>query len=203
MNDLKQQLFPYISNESFIQVQQLCESEGLDIRCKPYAVITDKKTDEEKIYPTVYGLQIKAMRTGLYVGKKPAVFGPEVDHMCADGIDRKVPESATTTVSRLVMDLVCDFSSDPIFFKEYAKANWHFKYPHMFLGKVSFAHALKLAFADILAGQVTYEEMQCELEFGVPLKQPHTVPVNPVTAIKPVKNSVVSQVEEIFGKVKS
>lgn len=119
-----------------------------------------------KIYMSVAGMEIKAMRSGVLAGKSAVRFLNEIE--TENPFSNKtinVPTEAIATYSRLIMDVPREFESDPVQFFEYAKKRWHFEKPFMFLGKIARACALRHAFPDIFAGVISYEEQQCELGF--------------------------------------
>lgn len=146
-------------------LKQRYEAEGINPETNAFALI------DGKVYLTVAGMELKAMRSGVLAGKQPVQFGPGMDVTTLDGTIVNGPEWATATYQRLVMDQPRDFSSDPVQFDEYAKKRWHYEKPFMFLAKIARACALRHAFPDIFAGVVSYEEMQCELKFA-----DHSVP---------------------------
>lgn len=135
-------------------------AEGINPETKAFALI------DGAVYMTVAGMEIKAMRSGVLAGKSAVVFGQEVDAVNPhDQKDINIPTSAIATYQRIIMDQPRDFSSDPVQFHEYAKKRWHYEKPFMFLAKIARACALRHAFPDIFAGVISYEEMQCELNF--------------------------------------
>jgi hypothetical protein len=135
--------------------------ENIDPETRAFALI------DGKIYTTVAGMELKAMRSGVLAGKTAVEFGPEIDAVNKyDQTDINVPTWAVATYKRLIMDKPSKFSSDPVHFFEYAKQRWHYEKPFMFLAKIARACALRHAFPDILAGVISAEEIQCELNFG-------------------------------------
>lgn len=144
------------------RIAELCKKDGSQFEEDPYIALYNTKKDAYVVYPKVATLELRAMRTGVYAGKSAARFEHD---------ENGVLLSATTTVRRLVMDKVCKFASDPVSFSEYAKLDWHKEKPHMFLGKIALARAIRHAFPDLLSDDPTvsflsYEEMKCGLDFG-------------------------------------
>jgi|SRR5579872_52254 len=163
-------------------LQKKYESEGIDPSTNAFALI------DGKVYTTVAGMEIKAMRSGVLAGKASVVFGPEIDAVNPhDQTNINVPTFAVATYKRFCMDKICEFQSDPVQFFEYAKKRWHYEKPFMFLAKIARACALRHAFPDIFAGVISYEEQQCELGFDKdtsPPKISSTVNSNPKTSIR-------------------
>jgi len=151
-----------------------------------------------KIYMTVAGMEIMAMRSGVLAGKSAVRFLDEID--VENPFSNKqinVPSQAVATYSRLIMDVPREFSSDPVQFFEYAKKRWHYEKPFMFLAKIARACALRHAFPDIFAGVISYEEQQCELGFGdEPVK---ALPTQPLTVNKEAFNNIQAGQPTITG----
>lgn len=142
-------------------LQKRYESESINPETKAFALINGE------IYLTVAGMELKAMRSGMLCGKLPVVFGEEVDATDPHtGKPINVPTTAVATYKRFCMDIICEFSSDPVHFFEYANKRWHYEKPFMFLAKIARACALRHTFPDIFAGVVSYEEAQSELNFS-------------------------------------
>lgn len=176
---------------------QLCKQDGLGPDA--YVPLYDKQTDSFVIYPRVSTLVYKAAKTGMLAGKSKCEF-------TYDSNGKLV--SAQTTVARFVMDNIVIFEGDPVFYDEYVKTDWHKTKPHMFLSKISKAVVFKDAFADILAGLITYEEARCELDFGTskgsPAKPSRVVTNTDFDITKPdvlhkTPDSIRDKVAEVFG----
>ena len=169
-------------------------AEGIDPLTNAFCLLDDK------IYMTVAGMEIKAMRSGLIAGKGAVVFtGEQTVINPHTGQDIIAPVSATATYKRFCMDQICEFSSDPIYFKEYAKQPWHFEKPNMYLAKVARGCCLRHTVPEILAGVLSYEEAQAGLNFDkAPAPKAVVKLVTPVPLATP--DSIKDLVSDIFGK---
>ena len=180
---------------------QRYKDEGIDPITGAFCLI------DGKVYMTVAGMEIKAMRSGVLAGKGSVVFSTDEIEPANPftGEFARSPRFATATYSRLIMDTPREFSSDPVSFREYAKKQWHFEKPFMFLAKIARACALRHAFPDIFAGVVSYEEAQSELNFGdkdipktadILTREYMTKP----DIILPTPDSIKDMVTTVFGK---
>lgn len=179
------------------RIAELCKSDGALVEEESYVALYNSKKDAFVIYPKVATLELKAMRTGVYAGKSSAEFIYDIDNKLI---------SATTSIKRLVMDKVCKFSSDPVQFTEYVKLDWHKEKPHMFLGKIALARALRHAFPDLLTddptvSSISHEEIRCELNFGKGADVKAPKESAKVDATIPDSDDVHSIVQNVF-KVK-
>lgn len=170
-------------------LEQRYQTEGIHPDTNAFYLI------DGKIYMSVAGMEIKAMRSGVLAGKSAVTFGPEID--AENPFSNKqinIPTTAIATYSRLIMDVPREFSSDPVQFFEYAKKRWHYEKPFMFLGKIARACALRHAFPDIFAGVISYEEQQCELGFDAPTVQQNqsAKPTQQLTVNKEAFNNIQS-----------
>lgn len=175
------------------RIAELCKSDGALVEEESYVALYNSKKDAFVIYPKVATLELKAMRTGVYAGKTAAVFEDAFAELI----------SAKTAVKRFVMDNICEFWSDPVYHNEYAKLDWHKEKPHMFLGKIALARALRHAFPDLLAddptvSSISHEEIRCELNFGKGADVKAPKESAKIDAKVPEADDVHSMVQNIF-----
>ena len=172
----------------------LCKQDGLSNDA--YVALFNKESDAFIIYPRVSTLAFKAAKTGSFAGKDCCIFIHD---------DKGKLVSAQTSIFRLVMDTVREFAGDEVYYDEYAKFDWHKEKPHMFMAKIALAVALRIGFADTLAGLITYEEAKCELEFkksgGTTVKSSDFDITKPDLVIPPTDN-IKQMVADIFGDAK-
>lgn len=125
-----------------------------------YIAMYNKNSDSFAIYPKVETLAFKVAKTAQYAGKDCCVHTHDEQGNLV---------SSQTTVYKLVMDSIREFSGDEVFYQEYnSGSKFHHEKPHMAMSKISFAKALRQAWPEILAGLITTEEAACELDFGHP-----------------------------------
>jgi phage recombination protein Bet len=117
-------------------------------------VRTDRKTGERQmvIATGIDGYRTLADRTGCYAGNDDPVFDEPV----------KAPQMATVTVYKVVGGVRCPFSATARW-EQYVPSEalafmWR-KMPHLMLGKVAEALALRKAFPAAISGIYTVEEM--------------------------------------------
>lgn len=145
-------------------------------------VRTDRKTGERQmvIATGIDGYRTLADRTGCYAGNDDPVFDEPV----------KAPQMATVTVYKVVGGVRCPFSAtarwDQYVPNEALAFMWR-KMPHLMLGKVAEALALRKAFPAAISGIYTLEEMH---QAGQPINAeaeaaPATSPAKPA-AQRPV-----------------
>lgn len=173
--------------------------EGIDPITKAFCLI------DGKIYMTVAGMEIKAMRSGVLTGKGSVQFCPpdeEIEPANPMGTFIRSPKWAIGSYERLVMDQSRTFKSDPVFFTEYAKKRWHYEKPFMFLAKIARACALRHAFPDIFAGVVSYEEQECDLGFDNDIPQKSNISVQELDTKQivpsPSPQAISNMVAQIF-----
>jgi hypothetical protein len=161
-----------------------------------YMALFDEQSDSFVIYPKVETLAFKVAKTGFYAGKDCCVHThDEHGHLV----------SSQTTVYKLVMDHVREFSGDEVYYDEYKnKGKFHNEKPHMAMAKIAFAKALRQAWPELLAGLVTYEEARCELDFGRTKPPGKTVQATDFDITKPdivhkTPDSITNMVAEVFG----
>lgn len=154
---LRNQIFPRELTENDFKVfLAVCSRKRLDpIQRQIYAVPRwDKKSNKNQmtIQTGIDGYRAIAARTGVYAGSDDAVFDSELQ-----------PKKATVTVYRIVGGLRCPFSAsarwDQYVPKDGMDFQWR-KMPHVMLGKVAEAQALRKAFPEDLNEIYTQEEMQ-------------------------------------------
>lgn len=118
-------------------------------------VRTDRKTGERTmvIATGIDGYRTLADRTGCYAGNDDPVFDDP------DGL----PKKATVTVYKVVGGVRCPFSATARWEQYVPGENMAFmwrKMPHLMLGKVAEALALRKAFPAAMSGIYTTEEME-------------------------------------------
>ena len=110
------------------------------------------------------GMRAKAARSGVAAGKDDAKYDIQPDNTFSTSAQlvkaKQMPTSCTVTVYKIVGGIKCAFTKT-VLFKEYCPANptnkWH-SMPFNMIEKVAEAHALRMAFADELAGLNIEEE---------------------------------------------
>lgn len=184
-----------LESEAKTAALKLCQQDSLS--SDAYIPLYDKKSDSFVIYPRVSTLLFKASKTGLLAGKLSCIHTHDENNNLV---------SSKTSLFKLVMDDVQEFQGDEVFYEEYKNPNakWHKEKPHMFMSKIALAVALRVAFADILTGLISYEEARCELDFGtqksVAVKNEDLVGAAGTVVTKiPDAPSTRSIVEEVFG----
>jgi hypothetical protein len=171
-------------SEAWVEATKLAKLEQLDLDSDPYVPVYNLKRQGWVIYPRIATLEVKAMRSGTYMGKDSAEFNND---------------AARVTVYRSLLDQKCSFSSDFVFLSEYATKKWHTDKPHMFLAKIALGRALRHAFPDLFGVQITYEEVMCGLEFSSEIVN-RKVPIEEVeNPISTDNTNIVKLVAEVFG----
>ena len=181
------QMHQYTESElSFIQQKFKMEDREMDVfmsaahryQLNPLAmeiypqIRTDRKTNDRvmSIATGINGYRVLADRTGAYAGNDDPTFD-----------DEKLPTVATVTVYKVVGGVRCAFTAtarwDQYFPGEHMGFMWR-KMPHLMLGKVAEALALRKAFPAAIGGIYTDTEME---QAGAPINAPmmidETVPV--------------------------
>ncbi len=127
-----------------------CEKTGLDPLSRQIHAI--KRDGKLCIQTGIDGFRLIADRTGCYVGNDEPAF-IEGEHL---------PFKATVTVWKLVSGMRCPFTASALWNEYYPGDKSGFmwrKMPHVMLGKVAEALALRKAFPQELSGLYTSEEM--------------------------------------------
>lgn len=183
-NVLTGQLFPEAKDpNAVLLLLDYCKVRKLDPMQKVFHIVPMKRNgkDVDTILPGVAYYEIVAHRTGQFAGKTPAEYGPLKkhffkEHKWAQGgyvptgreISVEAPEWCMVTIKKIVQGVVCEFSSDPIYYTEFAAIakstgfpndNWRNK-PRMMMGKCALAAALRLAFPEEVGNLQTREEME-------------------------------------------
>ncbi len=138
-----------------------CERTGLDPFSRQIHFVSRwSNRDKRKvgvIQIGIDGFRAVADRTGLYAGNDDPVFQHD------DAVDILHPATATVTVWKLVSGQRCSFTASARWLEYYpGKENgfmWD-KLPHLMLGKVAEALALRKAFPLQLSGLYAPEEME-------------------------------------------
>ncbi len=144
------------SDVEFKAFLMLCNKKRLDPFQRQIYLIPrwDNKLGKNKMVPqtSVDGFRAIAARTGVYAGCDDVVFDSEI-----------APKKASVTVYRLVSGLRCSFTASARWDQYYPGDKmgmmWK-KMPHVMLGKVAEALALRKAFPEDLSGLYTDDEMQ-------------------------------------------
>lgn len=158
-------------------------------------VRTDRKTGERQmvIATGIDGYRTLADRTGCYAGNDDPVF---------DNPDGP-PGKATVTVYKVVGGVRCPFTATARWEQYVPSENLAFmwrKMPHLMLGKVAEALALRKAFPAAISGIYTVEEMH---QAGQPINSAPDADAAPATSqVKPPpQRAVPAQAKEKRGKV--
>ncbi|MAD35248.1 MAG: hypothetical protein CMO30_08875 [Tistrella sp.] len=171
---LKRQVFPSATDpEVVLFALARCKNEQLNPFTKPFAIIPiyDKslKRYVDILCDTIGYYRIRAHRTGVYVGKSEAQFGPIVD-LGNEKEPIRGPEWAMVTVRRSVGSVVGEWSEKLYLAETRAKNKMWRERPHFMLAKCAEASALRAAFPELdlryieeemmgqnLAGSATFE----------------------------------------------
>lgn len=148
------------SRDEFALFLHACKRTGLDPFMRQiHAVFRNDKNRGRvmNIQTGIDGYRLIADRTDRYAGNDDPVFAGE-----AKAGQVKVPDRATVTVYKIVGGIRCPFTATARWAEYYPGDAMGFmwrKMPHVMLGKVSEALALRKAFPAELSGLYTREEM--------------------------------------------
>ncbi|HSC07126.1 MAG TPA: phage recombination protein Bet, partial [Steroidobacteraceae bacterium] len=195
-------LYPGAKSESVIMVWDYCVARKLDPLKKPCHIVPMRVKGKDGEYewrdvvmPGVYELRTTAMRTGLYLGHEPYVYGPLVEYL---GLE--APEYCETTIHRwnTKAERVIDFPVRVYFAEvcntkkakdgsgEAPNERWS-RAPIQMLTKCTEAAGLREAFPDELGGTHTEEELHgATIDVTPePSRKPETEAPRPVQAADP------------------
>ena len=149
-------------------------------------VRTDRRTGGRQmvIATGIDGYRTLADRTGCYAGNDDPVFDEP------DGI----PKKASVTVYKVVGGVRCPFTATARWEQYVPQENMAFmwrKMPHLMLGKVAEALALRKAFPAAISGLYTVEEME---QAGQPINSEIQQPI--VEQVKPPAQRPVAEIKE-------
>jgi phage recombination protein Bet len=166
-------LYPGAKPESIAMVLSYCRSAKLDPMLKtvhlvPMSVkVGNNYVFRDVVMPGIAHYRVQASRSGAYLGKTEAEFGPDVE-MKWGNITLTVPKWCKVTVMRAVGAHVAEFTATELWAENFATAGrdkpwpnamWH-KRPYAQLAKCTEAQALRMAFPELLGGTHTVEEME-------------------------------------------
>lgn len=193
---LKTAIFPGASDDMIGVAYDYCKARKLDPLKKPVHIVkvwdSDKRAMVDTIWPSITELRITAMRTGVFAGKDPAEYGPDITERVGS-ISLTYPEWCQVTVYRLVGGQRMPFPGERVYWKEaYASkkdgspnAMWT-KRARGQIAKCAEAAALRAAFPEELSGQPTAEEMEGQSLHGdAPAVEDRPAPGSGFSQVKP------------------
>ena len=180
-------LYPGASPQSIVMVLGYCKAAGLDPMLKPVHLVpmwdSKAKTMRDVVMPGIAHYRVQASRSGQYVGKTEAEFGPDVtEKFGADQVT--FPKWCRITVKRAIGGVIAEFTAVEMWKENYAtkgkdsnvpNAMWQ-KRPYAQLAKCAEAQALRMAFPELIGGQNTAEEMEGREIDASPAEPPRTLP---------------------------
>lgn len=182
---IKSQIMPPNSSDMELKLfLGYCQRTGLD----PFArqIYAMKRAGKFSAEVSIDGLRATAEKTNVYAGNDDPVF--------VEGDGR--PIKATVTVWKIVGDLRCPFTASARWDQYYPGEKQGFmwnKMPHLMLGKVAEALALRKAFPQQLSGLYSTEEMaQADLE-------PSAAPKKIIQDFDPDEHADIPE-DKIFGQ---
>lgn len=195
-----------------------CKRTGLDPLARQiyFQKYNTKNGPKVSIITGIDGYRVVADRTGVYAGSdEPQFEGTKGETRYNESKD--VPVKATVTVWKIVGNKRVPFTASAYWDEYYPgdkKGHMWFKMPHVMLGKVAEAQALRKAFPADLSGVYTRDEMaQAEADWeAVEVEQPTIEPQSEPPKRQPKRNGSKpkqqttdgtdwSQVEEAPGNV--
>ncbi len=180
------------SDAEFRAFLMLCSKKRLDPFQRQIYLIPrwDNKNNKNRMVPqtSIDGLRAIAARTGVYAGCDDFIFDSEV-----------APKKVSVTVYRLVNGIRCPFTASARWDQYYPGDKigmmWK-KMPHVMLGKVAEALALRKAFPEDLSGLYTDDEMQQAEKHGThPLQNAYPT-VSPTAIAAQSSNQVDEETKE-------
>lgn len=193
---LKNSLFPGAQDDSILMAIDYCKARKLDPMKKPCHIVpiyvkdarTGNGSMRDVIMPGIYEYRTTAQRTGQYMGRSRAEFGPVVScfgasapEWCEVIVYRWHPASNTKIEfpARVLFSESCGVNKEGKANQRWAKA------PVQMLEKCAEAAALRAAFPDELGGEMTADEMY-----------ERTIDVTPAPAvIAPPQKAAVQEAE--------
>jgi phage recombination protein Bet len=167
---LQSSLYPGAQPQSIMMVLGYCRAAGLDPMLKPVHIVpmwdSKARAMRDVIMPGIGHYRVQAARTGQYIGKTEAEFGPDVTGKVGD-VSVTYPAWCRVTVKRAIGGYVAEFTATERWLENYATAGrdtaapnamWK-KRPYGQLAKVAEAQALRMAFPELI-GAESAEEME-------------------------------------------
>lgn len=146
---IKSHIIPGATNDELALFLQVCQRTGLD----PFArqIYALKRGNKQTFQVSIDGFRAIAERTGCYAGNDDPIFDNETQ-----------PNKATVTVWKIVGGIRCAFTASARWDQYYPGKSLGFmwdKMPHVMLGKVAEALALRKGFPQQLSGLYSPDEM--------------------------------------------